>query len=90
LFGHADDNVGEVAGVRLYLLHVEIDDRPGRVINQVNDVIQCGRHHVDVFAIERRDKGFIQLRRNSVGQLITGVFQPLDAARIFPVVMVFV
>jgi hypothetical protein len=77
LFSHAFDDVGEVTRVVCNLFNVEDNYRPGCVVNKIYDVIQCRRHHVDVFPVEGRDERLVEASRNVVSQLIAGVFQAL-------------
>ena len=84
------NHVGEIARVISNLLDVENDDRARGVVDQVDDVVQRGRHHVDVFAVERRDERLVQTSRNVVCQFVAGVLEPLDSLGILLVVTVLV
>ena len=53
----------------------------GRVFDAIQHVIQVGRKRVDVFWIERRDKGLIQPGVDLVNHLIAALLQGLDHGR---------
>src|SRR6185503_12295022 len=55
LFRHAHNYIGKVPSVPFDFLDVVIDDRPGGVVDEIDNVIERGGHRVNVFAIERSD-----------------------------------
>ena len=90
LVGHALDHFGKVEPVLGDFLDVENDDCASGVINQVNDVVERRRHHVNVFAIEWSDEGLVQTSRDIMSELVARVLESLDALRILGVIVVLV
>jgi hypothetical protein len=54
------------------------DDRLGRLLDVVDDVIEMARQHVDVLAVERRDKGVLEALLDLVVDLVALVLEHLD------------
>src|SRR5437870_12603669 len=70
--------------------YVKNYDCARRVVDEIDNVIEGAGHGVDVFAIKRRDEGLIKFRGNGMSQLVTSMFEPLNALRILLVVVLLV
>src|ERR1043165_4090368 len=90
LLRHALEYIREILRIFGGFLDIENDDRARGVVNQVDDIVERRRHHVNVFAIERRDERLVQARGDIMCEFVAGVFESLDALRILGVSMVLV
>ena len=69
-------------------MNVVHDDRARGAVDQIDHIIECFRHQVNVFAIKRRNERLIQTRRHVVGQIVAGMFDALDALNVFLIITI--
>src|ERR1700733_11729361 len=58
-------------------------------VDEVQHVVNATAEGLDIFAIERRDERLVQASEQSVSEVVTGVFDILDALGIFFGAIVF-
>ena len=61
------------------MIHV---DAPADLLDPVDHVVQRGGQVADVLAVERRDEGAVQGAEHLVGDLVAGVLDGLEVARL--------
>src|SRR5208337_3815422 len=72
------EHFGEFDGAGADGVHTVKDEAAGGGVNQVNDVIHGAAEFVHVLAIERSDKGLVELAEDLVGELVALMLNGLD------------
>jgi hypothetical protein len=68
-----DDDAGLLDGLRRGPLDVVEQERVGRLLDEVEDVVEAADERVDVLAVEGRDEGRVQALPDGVAHLVAVV-----------------
>src|SRR5262249_19835442 len=74
----AADDIEEKSDIFLQSVDLIEKQEFGDMVNQIQDVVHAFGQTVNVFPVERSNKGLVQFLENSVSYFVTDVFEALD------------
>ncbi len=78
LGGGRDENLDEVNGAGADGIHAVEHETAGGGVNEVDDVVQLAAELMNVFAVEGRDEGLVQLGEDGMGNLVAFMLKGFD------------
>src|ERR1700730_5342132 len=83
LGGGGDQDFDQVLGTQADGVHAVQDEAAGGGIDEVDHVVKPAAQFVDIFAVEGRDEGLVQLGENVVGDFVALMLDGLDTLHLF-------
>src|SRR3989338_760485 len=78
LLGLGQDHAGQLAERRADRRHLVEDEVLGRLLEEIEDVVNGGGQLMDILPVQRRDERPVELRHDLMRNLVAGMLQPLQ------------